>query len=243
MRALRITRRLVLLLILAAAGLLLYAWARDNPQDLPWTPLDLGQPVGAFTGRKLAALADDAPHCRALLDRAGIGYETLEARQAGEGCGYRDGIRLGGEGDPQAIVYNPAALTIACPVAAALAVWEWEVVQPAALDLFGQEVAAIEHYGGYSCRRINGSASGRWSEHATADAVDIAAFRLADGTAISIVADWAEPGAKAAFLHRVRDGGCDLFATVLSPDYNAAHADHVHFDQAQRGAFGWRGCR
>ena len=78
---------------------------------------------------------------------------------------------------------------------------------------------------------------------ATADAVDIAAFRLADGTAISIVADWAEPGAKAAFLHRVRDGGCDLFATVLSPDYNAAHADHVHFDQAQRGAFGWRGCR
>ena len=41
----------------------------------------------------------------------------------------------------------------------------------------------------------------------------------------------------------VRDGACDLFATVLSPDYNAAHADHLHFDQAMRGAMGWRGCR
>jgi hypothetical protein len=41
----------------------------------------------------------------------------------------------------------------------------------------------------------------------------------------------------------VRDGACDLFATVLSPDYNAAHRDHFHLDQAARGASGWRGCR
>ena len=47
----------------------------------------------------------------------------------------------------------------------------------------------------------------------------------------------------AAFLREVRDGACDLFATVLSPDYNAAHADHFHLDQAARGAIGWRGCR
>jgi hypothetical protein len=26
-----------------------------------------------------------------------------------------------------------------------------------------------------------------------------------------------------------------VFGTVLSPDYNAAHADHFHFDQAARG--------
>ena len=34
-----------------------------------------------------------------------------------------------------------------------------------------------------------------------------------------------------------------LFATVLSPDYNAAHRDHLHLDQAARGAWGWRACR
>jgi hypothetical protein len=41
----------------------------------------------------------------------------------------------------------------------------------------------------------------------------------------------------------VRDGACRLFATTLSPDYNAAHADHLHLDQANRGAGGWRACR
>ncbi len=44
-------------------------------------------------------------------------------------------------------------------------------------------------------------------------------------------------------LREVRDGACDLFATVLSPDYNAAHRDHLHLDQAERGEMGWRACR
>jgi hypothetical protein len=58
-----------------------------------------------------------------------------------------------------------------------------------------------------------------------------------------VVADWRGEGPEARFLREVRDGACGLFATVLSPDYNAAHRDHLHFDQAERGAFGWRGCR
>jgi len=29
-----------------------------------------------------------------------------------------------------------------------------------------------------------------------------------------------------------------VFGTVLSPDYNPAHADHLHFDQASRGSGG-----
>ncbi|WP_375292508.1 extensin family protein, partial [Sphingomonas melonis] len=84
---------------------------------------------------------------------------------------------------------------------------------------------------------------GTWSEHATADAVDIAGFRLADGRRITVVGDWTGSGDKAAFLREVRDGACRLFATTLSPDYNAAHRDHLHLDQADRGAMGWRACR
>ncbi|RYD62636.1 MAG: extensin, partial [Sphingomonadales bacterium] len=93
------------------------------------------------------------------------------------------------------------------------------------------------------CRRMYNREGASWSEHATADAVDIAAFRLADGTRITLIGDWAGEGKKAQFLRAVRDGGCDLFATVLSPDYNEAHRDHFHFDQAERGAMGWRTCR
>ena len=58
-----------------------------------------------------------------------------------------------------------------------------------------------------------------------------------------MVGDWSGDTPESRFLHEVRDGACDLFATTLSPDYNAAHRDHLHLDQAARGAMGWRACR
>ncbi len=116
------------------------------------------------------------------------------------------------------------------------------MVQPAAQRLLGERVASVDHFGSYSCRRLYGRGEGAFSEHATANALDIAGFRLAGGRRITVRRDWAGDGKDAAFLHAVRDGACDLFATVLSPDYNAAHADHLHLDQASRGATGWRGC-
>ncbi len=233
--------------LLLIAGLFAWSWGKRHPEDLPWTPLDLSQPVGMFTGRKLAGLRDDLAQCRALLDRAGVRYEVLAPLKVAEPhCGFAAAVRFTGGGSRTA-GYFPAHVGTACPVAAALAVWEWEVVQPAAQARFGQPVATIEHMGSYNCRQIVGSAAGSWSEHATANAIDIGAFVLADGTRISVIRDWddvAGKGAKqAAFLRDVHAGACDLFATVLGPDYNAAHRDHFHLDQADRGPMGWRSCR
>lgn len=245
MRLLRFVRSLLVLGLAAFAALLLYGYARSHPEDLPWTALDLTQPVGLFTGRKLAALGGDGPRCRALLDRAGVEYTALPprvSRSAERQCGYQDGVRLR-RGGALAIAYRPDGLGTSCPVAAALALWEWHVVQAAALAHFGQEVASIDHFGSYSCRRLYGRAEGAMSEHAAANAVDIAGFRLAGGRRITVARDWRGNGPEAAFLRDFRDGACRLFATVLSPDYNQAHADHLHLDQARRGAIGWRGCR
>lgn len=243
MRALRRTIGWVAaLLAIGAAAFLLWALAKGRPQDLPWTPLNLGEPVGMFTGRKLTALTGDFPQCRALLDRAGVRYTALPERRDGGQCGYADAVRFT-EGGSRRIDFRPAGLGIACPVAAALAMWEWDVVQPAAQRHFGSRVVAIDHFGSYSCRRIYGRDVGTWSEHSTADAVDIAGFRLADGTRVTVVDDWRGDTAKAAFLREVRDGACALFATTLSPDYNAPHRDHLHLDQANRGSMGWRACR
>ncbi len=75
MRIVPILTRLLLLASLLAAGLLLYFHARSHPEDLPWTELDLAHPVGTFTGRKLAGLADEEAQCRALLSRAGVDYD------------------------------------------------------------------------------------------------------------------------------------------------------------------------
>ena len=242
MRRLRRTIvRILLLALLALGGLLLYGLARANPEDLPWTKLDLAQPVGAFTGRKLADLADEGGRCVQLLRQAGIRFERLPSRRDGAQCGYDHAVRFVRGGAVQ-IGYRPANLGPNCAVAAAMALWEWHVVQPAALRRFGRRVRSIEHFGSYNCRRMYGRDSGDWSEHATANAVDIAGFVLEDGTRISVLRDW-DAGERGRFLDDVRDGACDLFATVLSPDYNAAHRDHLHLDQAGRGAFGWRACR
>lgn len=243
MRAVRrLAGTLVIGGILLALVFLAWATLRGRPQDLPWTPLDLAAPVGMFTGRKITALTEDFPACRAALARAGVAYTALPPR-SGEGqCGYADGVRFAA-GGARRIAFTPAGLGVACPVAAGLAVWEWEVVQPAAERILGSRVEAVEHFGSYSCRRIYGRDAGNWSEHSTADAVDIAGFRLADGRRITVARDWQGDDPPARFLRAVRDGACDLFATTLSPDYNAAHADHLHLDQASRGAMGWRACR
>jgi hypothetical protein len=238
----RLFKALAALLVIAAILVAVLALTRSRPQDVPWTPLDLSQPIGVFTGRKLAALTEDAPRCRALLDRAGIRYTALPPRASGQ-CGYADGVRFTA-GGARSIRYDPDNLGVSCPVAAALALWEWDVVQPAALAVYGSSVREIDHFGSYSCRRIYGRGAGAWSEHATADAVDIAGFRLSDGTRVTVARDWNGQEEKARrFLRLVRDGACDLFSTTLSPDYNAAHRDHLHPDQAARGARGWRACR
>lgn len=131
--------------------------------------------------------------------------------------------------------FSPARPHTTCAVAAAFSLWLQQGVQPAAQAQLGSGIARIEHFGTYSCRRLYGRPDGPWSEHATGNAIDIAAFILKDGRRISVLRDWDREGPEAAFLRDARDNACETFGTVLSPDYNAAHADHLHLDQAARG--------
>ena len=235
-----ILRSLLLLGALGALALIAYAYLRHRPQDLPWTDLDLAQPIGMFTGRKLAALTGDANGCRALLDRAGVSYVAMKPKGSGQ-CRHSDAVRLRQEDG--VVSLSPASVAPSCPVAAALKLWEWQVVQPAAEQILRKPVDTIQHLGSYSCRRIYGRAQGSFSEHATADAIDISGFILEGGKRISVARDWRGEGKEAIFLRAVRDGACRLFSTTLSPDYNAAHHDHLHLDQAERGKLGGRLCR
>ena len=226
-------------MLLALAALIAFAYLKGEPQDLPWTKLDLKAPVGMFTGRKITALQGEFGQCQILLEQAGISYEAPDP--VGENQCRRDQHIKLTNNDKKAVRFDPVSLAPSCPVAAALAVWEQQVVQPYAEQVFGQRVKTIRHLGSYNCRKIGGS--DQWSEHATGNAVDIAAFVLADGRTISILKDWDGKADEVEFLASVRDGACGLFSTVLSPDYNAAHADHFHLDQAPRGAMGFRVCR
>ena len=215
---------LFLLCVLVGARL----WLNEHPEHDPWSPLVLSDPPGWATERKLAQLRGDSGECRAVLDRSTISYRELEPAGEGE-CRREDRIAL-----PQAPL-SPSSPSTTCAVAAGFERWLDQAVQPAAQDILGSPVARIEHLGTYSCRRLYGRETGDWSEHAQANAIDIAAFVLEDGQRIVVLRDWQGSDAPARFLRRVRDGACRSFTTVLSPDYNDAHADHFHLDQAQRG--------
>ncbi len=224
---LRGDRRVVWSLILLGLLLTARGWLADHPQHNPWAPLDLDDPPGWATRSKLISLKDDPAECRAVLERSEVAFRALEP--AGEGaCRRTDRTVL--TGLPLAPRVPPAS----CSIGVGLKLWLRDIVQPAAKARFGSAVARVEHFGAYSCRRLYGRAEGRWSEHATGNAIDIAAFVLEDGRRIAVLQDWPGEGEEAAFLRAVRDGACGLFATVLSPEYNAAHADHFHFDQAGR---------
>ena len=233
-----ISFRTILLVIALALFLRGYEWVAHDSR-MPWTPLSLAAPIGPFTTRKIDALADDTPRCHGLLEEASIGYSPLPPVTASPDCGYDNGVTLTRD-QPQAIAYSPAAQT-SCPMAVSLVLWENQVVNAAAVRHLGTTIDQIVTYGSYSCRRIGGGPTGNYSEHAQANAIDIAAFRLADGRTVSVAGHWNADDERSRFLREVRDGACELFATTLSPDYNKAHSDHLHLDQARRG--GSRYCR
>jgi hypothetical protein len=236
----RWVRRIVVLALIAAVLWAAWLYLKRRPEDLPWTPLRLDQPIGLFTGRKLAGLTQHRATCLALIRETGLKFNEIQPRASGQ-CPVPDAIRI--EDGQAMLALSPAKVAPSCPVVAGLAMWQWQVVEPAAQRIFGTSVKRIDHYGSFACRRMYGRESGDWSEHATADAIDVSGFTLSDGQHIRVAADWQGDGKKAAFLREVRDGACKLFSTVLSPDYNAQHHDHLHLDQAERGEYGWRACR
>jgi len=210
-------------------------------EELPWAPLALDRPISRTTGARIADLDGQPAACRALLARAGVAFRRLPPRDRAGDCPLTDAVSWT-RGGTRAARYSPASPTLACPLAAALVVWERQVVEPEAARLLGTRVTGIDHFGSFACRRIYGRDAGPWSEHARAAAIDVAGFRLGDGRRVTVARDWQGTDAKARFLHAVRGGGCRLFATTLSPDYNAAHRDHLHLDEAARGRW-WRTCR
>ncbi|MEQ8815106.1 MAG: extensin family protein [Thalassobaculum sp.] len=222
------------LAVLVAVGLTLLRLHPIPPEHLPFGRLDLTRPIGLATGFQLARLRADPSMCRGVLDMSALEIRPIPSRRSGPFCGLLNAVEL-----QRSTVPYSAPVRVTCPMAAALYLWEREVVGPAAERHLGSKLAGIDHLGTYSCRRIGGGPAGRPSEHATANAIDVAGFRLEDGRRITLAGDWsdgAEP--ERAFLREIRAGACDLFRVVLGPDYNAAHRDHFHLDM---GAF--RACR
>ena len=130
---------------------------------------------------------------------------------------------------------KPAA-TLACPIVSALDRWLADSVQPAAMRWFGVRVVEIKQISAYSCRGMNGNSHAHISEHAFGNALDIAAFTLADGRRVTVKDGWRGMPEEQGFLRDVQAAACQQFNTVLAPGSNAYHYDHIHVDLMRRAS-------
>ncbi|SEH35841.1 extensin family protein [Magnetospirillum fulvum] len=183
------------------------------------------------------ALDPDAACLQDLRDRAVV-FEPLATVGASPACQVPNPVKVTADG--QMNWNRPGVLS--CTTMRVVERFEADAVQPAAQRYFGQRVVRLLHMGTYECRtrRTDATAAaaaagkpvrgGRLSEHARGQAIDIGGFELADGTVVSVKRDWRGGGRNAAFLTEVSRAACEHFSVVLTPNYNAVHADHLHLD-------------
>jgi hypothetical protein len=199
---------------------------------------------GGRDGRDVVRRDNDAfksetgRQCLSSLKAADVRYTPLPNQSYGGGCQTIDTVKLM-RLSTEATNLGP----MTCELAASFAAWAKHAVRPAARQYLDSDVVKIETMGTYSCRKVNGAKSGKLSEHAFGNAVDVSAFMLDDGRRISVLSGWNGNSDERAFLRRLHESACKRFGTVLGPNYNAAHANHFHFDMGKSMKDGSAYCR
>ena len=180
----------------------------------------------------------DTRQCISALSKAQVRFTPVPDQTFGAGCSQLGSVRLSTialtdapRGLDQLAISNIGP--VRCELAQRFAGWAQFGIARAAEQMLGSPLVRIETMGSYSCRTIAGSA--KLSQHAHANAIDIAAFVLADGRRISVKQGWNGSNQERAFLRTIHGSACKRFGTVLGPDYNAAHHDHLHVDMSGQG--------
>lgn len=228
---------LIWLLIILVVAVLDYirAWQYVPPEWSPWAPVALDHRMTPVTRWKLNGLRDNQDQCIDVLATAPdewLDHLPLEDYTPVESCPLTNVVRV-----TRTSAELSSTFTATCPLVAAWVMFEQQQLQPLAREHLGSPVVKLDHYGTFSCRNIYNRKNARRSEHATASAIDIAGFRLADGRRISVLDDWnneQEP-ARSEFLKAVHSASCGYFGTVLGPDYNQPHENHFHLEAGRFG--------
>ncbi|MDE8651416.1 extensin family protein [Novosphingobium album (ex Liu et al. 2023)] len=167
--------------------------------------------------------------CLAQLGAIQANFTPLPDRYFSAGCSNVGTVRLASlQGDSAALALSNLG-PVTCPMANGFAAWARFGADRAAVQILGSRLARIETFGSYSCRNVAGT--NRRSGHATANAIDVSAFVLADGRRVSVLDDWDNgTSAERRFLRVVQQSACKRFGTVLGPEYNSAHKNHFHLE-------------
>lgn len=167
--------------------------------------------------------------CRKRLRELGVVFTEHEPIEEPSGCIATHPLtvsRLPGD-----VELRPEAV-LTCAMAEATASFVRDHAAPLTRREFGSRLAAIDQVSSYVCRPRSGTR--KLSEHAYANALDWGALELADETRIEVRAHRRSEPRRARLVAAIREAACGPFRTVLGPGSDADHADHFHFDLAER---------
>jgi hypothetical protein len=114
-------------------------------------------------------------------------------------------------------------------MASAIADWIRSDVAPLAAGL-GSVISDLDNFDSFECRGRNRVAGAELSEHGRANALDVRAFKLANGQSISLTDRTVPRDLRESVLH----SACARFTTVLGPGADWYHEDHIHLDLMER---------
>jgi hypothetical protein len=121
--------------------------------------------------------------------------------------------------------------TIDCTTAKALNAWVRDGVIPA-VGRTGGGVARVNIIAHYSCRTRNNRSGAKLSEHSYGHAVDVSGVTLKDGTTLTVLEHWSSRK-YGKIIKAMHSSACGPFGTVLGPNSDSYHSNHLHVDTAR----------
>jgi hypothetical protein len=189
-------------------------------------------------------ISKERAYCADVLKGLQLNYEQLDPLGKKGGCGSPAPILI--KSIAGVAIFPPAEAN--CDFAENLHGWVTASLIIGARLHLKKELSVIHNASAYVCRRRNNSSRGKLSEHARANAFDIATLEFSDGSKVTVKGDWSGvrqmvgKSAQGKFLRHIRRDACIRFTTVLGPGSDRHHGDHFHVDLARRKS-GYRICK
>ncbi len=217
--------------------------AGEKQKDNPGNKADSGE--AEKTEPKISAIVPEDPvrleACISDLRELGARFEPQETIRDDDGvCGIEKPIVVT---EPLPNIRLSEPFPMRCEAALALSRWLKDTVQPVLkIAMPSQKLTGVRNAASYVCRKRNGAETGKISEHARGNAIDIIALELDDKKLLPMTPMAEDPTIEGAVQRTITAGACLHFTTVLSPGSDATHEDHLHMDVLARNA-GYRYCR
>ncbi|MGG7519063.1 extensin family protein [Allorhizobium undicola] len=178
---------------------------------------------------------DEAAYQQCLIDLKAEGaiFEPRPRIDDGNGCGIDKPLEV--TGVLPGVSLSPKAV-LRCEAALELSRWVKTVVIPTADQALPDKgkLTGVKQATSYYCRNRNSATTGKLSEHARGNAIDIAALQFEKGTVPMKIVPDDEPTLPGAFQRTLNASACLYFTTVLAPGADETHEDHMHLDLIRR---------